>query len=124
VRTSHNVTFSDRVERLERVFGESPGNRVNILMWVGSEGGLFGHCKLLIQKNTGRIERKPCTEEEELRFMRQQYERDGKQLYGRGGFVTFSDYLQNYCYLGSAEFSEVRNEVIAGLRSGEESKSV
>ena len=123
MRRSHNVTFSGRVERLERVFRAGPESRVDIVMWIGSEGGLFGHCHLRIQKNNGRIERAPCTDEEELDFMRQQYERDGKQLYGRGESVSFSVYLERHCYLGSADFSARQNKVIAFLRSEEESKT-
>jgi hypothetical protein len=112
-----------RVELVERAFGVNQKEEwIDCLMWSVSEAGVFGHTHMRILKHSGKVEWKACTEEEELRLMRQQYEECGHRPYGRGEPLSFSAFLETFSYLGPVALAERRKEIIEGIRGEEESE--
>ena len=109
-----------RVELLEKAFSGGRDEWVEIILWDGSKGGVFGHCHLRLSKGSGKSEWSACTEEEELALMRESYEREGRRLFGRGKPVVFSRYLEAFSYLGSAELEDRRKAIIERVRSEEQ----
>lgn len=111
-----------RLERLEHLYSVGREEWIDIVLWGASKGGPFGHCHMRILKNGGKTEWTACTEEEELKLMRQQYEECGHRLYGRGEPVAFSVYLETFSYLGPAELADRRREIVERFRGEEESR--
>lgn len=121
----NKVSVRNRLKKLEDAFWV--GDReawIDIVLWEGSRGGVFGYAHIRISKFTGEHEFSACTEEEELKLMRAHYEEGNGKLYGRGDAVPFSAFLENFCYLGSPEFADRRREIIERLRSEENAARV
>jgi hypothetical protein len=118
-----SVTLRRRLKRLEDAFCVGDGDEwIDIVMWEGSKGGIFGYAHIRFSKFTGEHELAACTEEEEMKLMREHYEEADGKLYGRGEAVPFSVFLENFCYLGPAEFADRRREIIECLRSEEDAE--
>jgi hypothetical protein len=109
-----------RVELLERAFSVVRDEWVDILLWEGSKGGVFGHCHFRLARSGGKSEWTACAEEEELALMRESYEEEGHKLFGKGEPVSFSQYLECFSYLGPAELADRRKEIIECVRSEEQ----
>ena len=109
-----------RVEELERVFavGEFGDDWVDVLMWSGRNGGVFGHVCFRCSKR-GETRWLPCSDEEEVEIMRGHYEDERRRLYGRGAEISFAEYLEQFSYLGSEELAVKRKLIVERLR-GEE----
>ena len=117
------VSVRNRIKRLETAFWVGDRDEwIDIVMWEGWRGGVFGYAHILISKFTGEHEFSACTEEEELRLMREHYEEANRKLYGRGDEMPFSFFLENFCYLGSPEFAYRRREIIERVRSEEDAE--
>ncbi|MDH5266186.1 MAG: hypothetical protein OEW62_00755 [Candidatus Bathyarchaeota archaeon] len=115
-----NKAILRRLKKLEKVFAVEPKDEwLDILMWNGSEGGIFGHTHCRISLGGNRTEWIPCSDEEELEIMREHYEREGHRVYGKGAEVSFAEYLERFSYLGSEELT-VRREAIIERLKGEE----
>jgi len=105
---------------MEKTFAIGDGDEwIDIVMWEGSKGGVFGYVHIRISKFLGGHELVACTEAEELELMREHYEESDGKLYGRGDSVPFSVFLENFYYLGPPEFADRRREIIEQLRSEE-----
>ena len=116
----NKVSVRNRIKRLEDAFWVGDRDEwIDIVMWQGSKGGIFGYAHMRLSKFTGEHELTACTEEEEMKLMREHYEEANGKLYGRGEAVPFSVFLENFCYLGSPEFADRRREIIGRLRSEE-----
>lgn len=116
-----SATLRKRLKRMEDVFGAGEGDkRIEIVMWEGSKGGVFGYARMRVSKFGGETEWTACTEEEEMALMREHYEESDKKLYGRGDTVPFSVFIENFCYLGPPELADRRREIIERLRREEE----
>jgi hypothetical protein len=119
----NKVSVRNRIKRLEDAFWVGDRDEwVDIVMWEGSKGGIFGYVHMRFSKFTGKHELTACTEEEEMKLMREHYEEANGQLYGRGEAVPFSVFLENFCYLGPPEFADRRRKIIERLRSEENAK--
>jgi hypothetical protein len=109
-----------RVELLERAFGVGSGDEwIDVLMWYGRKGGVFGHVHMRISLCGRGTEWIACTDEEELAVMRCNYEKEEHKLFGKGESVVFSEYLRRFDYLGSDELADKRREIIERVRSEE-----
>jgi hypothetical protein len=109
-----------RVELLERAFGVGSGDEwIDVVMWNGEKGGVFGHVHMRISKGWRGTELIACTDEEELAVMRSNYEKEEHRLFGKGESVVFSEYLERFDYLGSDELADKRREIIERVRSEE-----
>ena len=116
----NSVGLRRRLKRLEDAFWAGDGDEwIDIVMWEGSKGGVFGYAHIRFSKFSGEHEFSACTEEEEMELMREHYEEANGKLYGRGDTVPFSVFLENFCYLGSPEFADRKREIIGRLRSEE-----
>ena len=110
-----------QVELLERAFGVGSGDEwIDVLMWYGRKGGVFGHVHMRISKCGRGTELIACTDEEELALMRSNYEKEEHKLFGKGEPVAFSEYLERFDYLGSDELADKRREIIERVRSEEQ----
>ena len=106
-----------RLKKLERVFAVEPRDDwIDILMWNGLEGGIFGHAHCRLSESRGETEWTPCSDAEEIAILREHYEADDRRLYGRGPLVSFVEYLERFSYLGSEELEARRKQVIARLK--------
>jgi hypothetical protein len=119
----NKVSVRNRIKRLEDAFWVGDRDEwIDIVMWQGSKGGIFGYAHMRLSKFTGEHELTACTEEEEMKLMREHYEEANGKLYGRGEAVPFSVFLENFCYLGPPEFADRRRKIIERLRSEENAK--
>jgi hypothetical protein len=115
--------LSRRIMQVERAFGVNQKEEwLDILMWGASKAGVFGHVHMRIPKHGGETKWTACSEEEELQLMRMEYEESEHRLYGRGEPLSFSAYLENFSFLGPAELSERRREIIERINGEEESE--
>jgi hypothetical protein len=89
---------------------------VDIVFWDGAKGGLFGHAYYRYSGNGGKTEALPCSAEKEIELMKEDYERDGHRVFGKGDEVSFAGYLENFCYLGPEALAAERKAVIERLR--------
>ena len=106
-----------RLKKLERVFAVEPRDDwIDILMWNGLEGGIFGHAHCRFSESRGHTEWIPSSDEEEIAIMREHYERDDRRFYGRGPLVSFAEYLECFSYLGPEELETRRNMIIERLK--------
>ena len=119
----NSVSLRKRLRKMEKTFAIGDGDGwIDIVMWEGSKGGVFGYAHIRISKFTGGHELVACTEEEEMALMREHYEEANGKVYGRGDAVPFSVFLENFYYLGPPEFADRRREIIERLRSEENAK--
>ena len=118
-----SVSVLKRLKKMEETFTIGDEDEwIDIVMWEGSKGGVFGYAHIRISKFFGGHELVACTEEEEMELMREHYEEANGKVYGRGDSVPFSVFLENFCYLGPPEFADRRREIIDQLRSKENAK--
>jgi hypothetical protein len=112
-----------KVRRLEReIAGDLEDDVLDVVMWSGSDGGVFGHvhyrfCKSLMEQ--GFV---ACSDEEEVEIMRQHYENDGHRC--RGIEVSFWEYLEAFSYLAPEGLAERQRAVIDKLRGEENGERV
>lgn len=108
-----------QLRRLERVFAvvEPEDDWIDVLMWNGVSGGLFGHVHRHLCGSQGDSKPSPCSDEEEVEIMRQHYENDKHRC--RGKEVPFWKYLETFSYLAPDGLVERQRTVIDRLR-GEE----
>ena len=114
-----------RLERLEKVFAVNPvDDWIDVVMWSVSNCGVFGHTRYRFSESRNRTEWVPCSDEEEIRIMRESYERDGRRLYGRGSEVSFAEYLERFSHLGPKERDGERKRIIERLKGGRDGAGV
>jgi hypothetical protein len=119
-RSMSSKAILSRVKRLENVFAvESGDDWIDILMWSGSQGGIFGHAHCCVSCSGRETVWRPCSDEEEVAIMRRYYEDEGHKLFGKGAEVSFVEYLERFSYLGSEELADRRKAIIDRFR-GEE----
>ncbi|MDH5266610.1 MAG: hypothetical protein OEW62_02900 [Candidatus Bathyarchaeota archaeon] len=112
-----NLAILRRLKKLEKVFAVEPRDDwLDIVMWTGSDGGVFGHAHCRFSRSRNRTEWIPCSDEEEIEIMRGHYEKDSHRLYGKGPRVSFREYLERFSYLGSEELGVKRKEIIERLK--------
>ncbi len=116
-----NRAILRRLKKLEKVFAVGPRDEwIDILMWNGSQGGIFGHVHCRLSEGRQQTEWTPCSDEEEIEIMREHYEEDDHRLHGRGPKVSFAEYLECFSYLGSEELEARRRRIIERLKGGED----
>ena len=89
---------------------------VDIVYWDSAKGGLFGHARERIFSNGKETEFSACSAEEEIELMKEDYERNGLRIFGKGDKVSFADYLEYFCYGGPEALAAERRAVIERLR--------
>ena len=120
-----NRAILRRLRKLENVFAMDPENCwIDVLMWNGPQGGIFGHTHFRFSKNGRQTELIPCSDEEEIEIMHEHYEDDDRRLHGRGSKVSFAEYLECFSYLGSEELEARRRRIIGQLKGGEDGARV
>ena len=106
-----------RLKKLERTLQvDNLEVAVDIVFWDGAKGGLFGHARERVFSNGGKTEALPFSAEEEIELMKEDYERDGHRVFGKGDEVSFADYLENFCYQCTEALAAERKAVIERLR--------
>jgi hypothetical protein len=105
-----------RLVRLESVIGVSEDDWIDVVMWIGREGGIFGHMHSRFSKSRMESQLVPCSDEEEVQIMRGKYEDDGCRFFGNGDELSFPEYLERFSYLGPEELADRRREVINKVR--------
>ena len=85
---------------------------VDIVYWDSAKGGLFGHTRKRIFSNGGKTEALPFSAEEEIELMKVDYEKNGHCVFGKGGEVSFADYLEYFCYGGPEALAAERRTII------------
>jgi len=106
-----------RLRNLEKVFAvESRDDWIDVLMWNGLQGGIFGHAHCRFSESRSRTEWTPCSDAEEIEIMREHYERDDRRFYGRGSELSFAEYLERFSYLGPEELEVRRRQIIERLK--------
>ena len=114
-----------RLKKLEKVFATGSESRwIDILMWDGPQGGIFGHAHFRFSENGRHTELIPCSDEEEIAIMLEHYEDDNHRLHGRGSKVSFAEYLECFSYLGSEELEARRRRIIERLKGNEDGAGV
>lgn len=110
-----------RLRKLEKVFaaGEPRDDWIDVLMWGGEDGGVFGHVRYRFSKSRGETRWIACSDEEEIAIMQRHYEDEGCMQYGRGNELSFAEYLDRFSYLGPREL-EVRRKLVIKRVKGEE----
>lgn len=116
-----NQVILRRLRRLEKVFAVEPEEDcVDVLMWNGSQGGIFGHTHLRFSGGGRRTGWAPCSDEEEIEVMLEHYERTEHKIPGTNNQISFSEFLECYSYLGSEELEAKRRRIIEQLKGGED----
>jgi len=116
-----NKAVLRRLKKLEKVFAVKPKDDwIDILMWSGSDGGIFGHTHCRFSESRRKTERLPCSDEEEIKIMRRDYEEEGHRFFGKSSDVSFAEYLERFSYLGSDELDVRRKEIIERLKGEED----
>src|SRR4030042_1389873 len=116
-----SVSLLKRRRKMEERFAIGDEDEwIDIVMWEGAKGGVFGYAHIRISKFTGGHELVACTEEEEMNLMKEHYKEANGKVYGRGDAVPFSVFLENFSYLGPPEFADRRREIINRLKREEE----
>jgi len=107
-----------KLRKLEGILlvDNSGNDWIDTLMWVGFEGGIFGHAHLRLSPRRCEQQVIMCSEDEEVMIMRQHYESDNHRFFGQGAKLSFAEYLERFCYLGSDKLAERRNAVIEKVR--------
>ena len=106
-----------RLRNLEKVFAVEPRDDwIDILMWNGLQGGIFGHAHCRLSESRGQTKWIPCSDAEEIAIMREHYERDDCRLHGKDPLVSFAEYLERFSYLGPEELEARRKQVIERLK--------
>jgi hypothetical protein len=108
-----------RLVRLESVIGVSEDDWIDVVMWIGREGGIFGHMHSRFSKSRMESQLVPCSDEEEVQIMRGKYEDEGHRFCGQGDELSFPEYLERFSYLGSEELADRRREIISKLRGAD-----
>lgn len=107
-----------RLKKLEQTLQvETMEVNVDIMYWDNVKGGLFGHARERVVSNgtkTGGAV--ACSAEEEIELMKEDYEREGHRVFGKGDEVSFAGYLENFCYGGPEALAAERKAVIERLR--------
>jgi hypothetical protein len=112
-----------KVRRLEReIVGDLEDDVLDVVMWSGSGGGVFGHVHYRFSKSLMEQESAPCSDEEEVEIMRQHYENGGHGC--RGTEVPFWKYLEAFSYLAPDGLAERQRAVIDKLRGEENGERV
>jgi len=120
-----NKAILRRLKKLEKVFAvELRDDWINILMWNGSQGGIFGHTHYRFSESRGQTEWTPCSDAEEVEIMREHYEEDDHRFYGRDPEVSFAEYLERFSYFGPEELETRRKQIISQLRNVEDGARV
>lgn len=104
-----------RLKKLERAFSVDDQVILDIVMWTGDKGGLFGHAHHRYCKSTGEMAVSACSVEEEIALMKEHYEKDDHRFFGRSE-VSFAEYLEGYSYLGPEGLAEERAKVVQRFR--------
>jgi hypothetical protein len=114
-------TILRRLKKLEKVFaaGEPRDDWIDVLMWSGENGGVFGHAHCRFSKSRGETRWVVCSDEEEVAIMRGHYEGEGHKLFGKGADVSFAEYLERFSYLGPKAL-EVRRKLVINRVRGKE----
>ena len=109
------------MKKLEQVFsvGEPVDDWIDVVMWEGLRGGIFGHAHYRFSKSRGESECVACSDDEEIELMRQLYSSDDRKLFGQELKMSFPEYLEHFCYLGCEELEPKRREIIERLRREE-----
>ncbi len=114
-----------RLKKLEKVFAAGSESRwIDVLLWDGLQGGIFGHAHFRFSEDGRQTELRPCSDQEEIAIMREHYEDDDHRLHGRGSKVSFAEYLESFSYLGSEELEGRRRRIIEALKGGEDGARV
>jgi len=100
-------TLKKRVEQLEEKAGVNP---IDVVMWSGSDGGIFGHVHVVGNRTF------PCSDEEEIEIMREHFEADKHRVWDKGEYVPFWKYLETFSYLAPTGLVERQRMVIDRLR--------
>jgi len=120
-----NRAILRRLKKLEKVFATGSESRwIDILLWDGLQGGIFGHTHFRFSEGGRQTQIVPCSDEEEIAIMREHYEDDDRRLHGRGSKVSFAEYLERFSYLGSEELEGRRRRIIEQLKGGEDGARV
>lgn len=113
----NNRAVLRRLRNLERVFDVEPKDDwIDVVMWNGLQGGLFGHAHYRISESGGQTELIPCSDGEEIEIMREHFEESEHKIPGTSKPVGFSKFLEYYSYLGSEELRVRRKSIIEQLR--------
>jgi len=116
-----NKAILKRIKNLEKVFAVEPKDDwIDVRMWNGLDGGIFGHVHCRFSKSRGETELLPCSDEEEIQIMRDHYEETEHKIPGRNERVSFSDFLEYYSFLSPEKLSLRRGEIIDWLKGGED----
>ena len=95
-----NLAILRRLKKLEKVFAVEPRDDwIDVVMWNGLRGGIFGHVHCRFSKSRKQTEWISCSDEEEIEIMREHYEKDDHRFYGRGPKASFAEYLERFSYL-------------------------
>ena len=112
-----NLAILRRLKKLEKVFAVEPRDDwIDVLMWNGLEGGIFGHVHYRFSESRRQTELISCSDREEIEIMRDRYEEDEHRFYGKGPKVSFAEYLERFSYLGPEELAVKRKEIIEQLK--------
>jgi hypothetical protein len=112
-----NLAILRRLKKLEKVFAVEPRDDwIDVVMWNGLQGGIFGHMHCRFSESRRQTEWVPCSDEEEIEIMRDHYEKDDHRFYGRGPKASFAEYLERFSYLGPEELAVKRKKIIEQLK--------
>lgn len=108
-----------RVKRLENVFAVRLGDDwIDVQMWNGLEGGIFGHAHCRVSKNNGSVWI-PCSDEEEIAIMWEYYEEMEHKVPRSNEPISFGEFLEYYEYLAPEDLAAQRKEIIRRVKCGE-----
>lgn len=117
--------FLRKVRKLEReIVGDLENDVTDVVMWSGSDGGIFGHVHYRFCRSLMEQEIVPCSDEEEVEVMRQHYEIEKHRIWGNGDEVAFWKYLEAFSYLAPDGLAERQRAAIDKLRGEENGAAV
>jgi len=110
-----------QLKRLEKVFAavEPEDDWIDVLMWDGLNGGVFGHVHCRFSESRGQSEWVRCSDEEEIAVMRGHYEKMEHKPPGSEETVSFAEFLEYYSYLGPEGLEPRRKKIIEELKEEE-----
>ena len=109
-------TLERRVSELENKRGINQPDLVVTAWSPGDDTGLYGHVHIRVGRHKSKLpKRVPCTDEEEIKIMREHYEKYLKLYPNR----RFSDHLEEYDRRGPESRKEDRRKLIEQIRKEE-----
>ncbi len=114
-----------RLEKIEQSLSieEEENKLFDVIFMDVKKGGIFGHSHTVCRRGGADFKRYPCTDEEEIEFMRVKYEEWNHKYFGQGEELSFPDFLELFFYMSPNVPDERKKAAVQKLREQEKAQN-